>query len=149
MSTFYAAKRISPYNLWIGSKKDSSDAQGAARHDIGLVVNCTRDLPFAIPGVRQVRVPIDDASHENDTFLDSLPRAVLAIHRCLGSGKGVLVHCYAGISRSASVVAAYLMWVEHLTARQAMARVRACKVETFGMYPNFEEGLTAWERFLR
>lgn len=36
----------------------------------------------------------------------------------------VLVHCYAGISRSTSVVVAYLMWKKNITSDQALEYVR-------------------------
>jgi protein-tyrosine phosphatase len=85
-------------------------------------------------------------------------KAVLAIDDTLRSGKGVLVHCFAGVSRSASVVAAFLMAREGLTAAQAMARIRTTKPETFtgpegpqgdmSMQPNFLEGLLLWQDYL-
>jgi hypothetical protein len=42
----------------------------------------------------------------------------------LSAGKKVLVHCYAGVNRSATVCCAALILLEHLTAREALARVR-------------------------
>ena len=147
-SDFYPAKQIKPYALWIGSKADSMNPKAAQRHHIGLVVNCTRDLPFSIPGVKRVRVPIDDMPDENPTFMKALPRAVRAIDLALSQGQGVLVHCYAGISRSASVVAAFLMAREGLTPAQAMARIRKAKQETFRPRANFLPSLLAWEGVL-
>jgi len=143
-SDFYPAKQIKPYKLWIGSKADSMNVKAAQRHHIGLVVNCTRDIPFSVPGVKRVRVPIDDMPDENPTLLKALPRAVRAIDLALSRGQGVLVHCYAGISRSASVVAAFLMAREGLTPTQAMARIRKAKPETFKPRANFLPTLGAW-----
>jgi predicted protein tyrosine phosphatase len=148
-SDFYPAKQIRPYTLWIGSKADSMNMKAAQRHHIGLVVNCTRDLPFSVPGVKRVRVPIDDMPDENPTFLKALPRAVRAIDLALSQGQGVLVHCYAGISRSASVVAAFLMARDGLTPAQAMARIRKAKPETFRPRANFLPSLLAWEGTLK
>lgn len=146
----FPAKRVPPYRLWIGGERDSLDAAAARRHGIGLVVNCTRDLPFALPaGVRRVRVPVDDAAYDNDAMLRALPRAVHAIDAALAQGRGVLVHCFAGVSRSASVVAAYLVFRERLTPRQAVARVRAAKPVTFSNGENFMPALEAFYRLLR
>lgn len=142
---FYPAKRIAPYALWVGSLRDSRNVEAAKRHGVTLVVNCTRDLPFVVPGVQRVRVAVHDSEEEADDMLAHLPRAVAQIDRHLREGGAVLVHCYAGVSRSASVAAAFLMHREGLTHRQAMARVRRAKPETFGPAPNFAGSLRAFE----
>ena len=147
--SFYPARRIAPYDLWIGSKRDAYNAATAARRGVGLVVNCTRDRPFKIPGVRRVRVPVDDDPSESPVFLQHVAKAVQAIQSTLKNGRGVLVHCYAGISRSASVVAAFLMAQEGLTKAQAMSRIRASKPETFTPRANFGAALTAVENATR
>ena len=138
---FYPAKQILPYRLWVGSERDSQNLEAARRHGVSLVVNCTRNIPFKVPGIKHYRVPIDDHRDERVTFVKHLPRAVALIDEHLSKGGGVLVHCYAGVSRSASVAAAYLMHKEGLTPRQALSRIRRLKPETFGNKPNFFQGL--------
>lgn len=146
---FYPGKRVAPYDLWIGSKGDSANIVAARQRGIGLIVNCTRDIPHRVPGVRRLRVPVDDAEDEGATFLAHLPRVISAIDHHLSTGHGVLVHCYAGVSRSASVVAAYLMAREGLTPAQAMARIRRLKPETFQPSPTFLPSLRAYAETLR
>lgn len=141
---FFPAQRIPPYKLWIGSLKDSENVQAARQHGVGLIVNCTRDIPFKVPGVKYIRVPVHDTPSEAKTMAVHLRKAVLAIDHHLEKGDGVLVHCYAGISRSASVVAAYLMHKERLTPRQAIERIQQQKPETFGNGATFHEALTWW-----
>ena len=141
---FYPAKRVPPYNLWIGSMQDSQNARAARQHRVGLIVNCTRDVPFAVRGVRHLRVAVHDSPEEAPAMLASLPEAVQAIEEHLRKGDGVLVHCFAGVSRSASVVAAFLMRREGLTPRQAIARIQKYKPETFGNRPTFRDALEAW-----
>lgn len=61
------------------------------------------------------------------------------------AGGGVLVHCQAGISRSASFVIAYCMWKERLSADAATAVVSAARSAIF---PNmgFKTQLQEFER---
>jgi protein-tyrosine phosphatase len=49
---------------------------------------------------------------------------VRALHKLLSSEHTVYVHCRAGKGRSASLVAAYLMFAERLSAEQALLEVR-------------------------
>ena len=44
-----------------------------------------------------------------------------AISKAISSGKGVLVHCYASISRSAVLIIAYIMESNRISAETATA----------------------------
>lgn len=62
-----------------------------------------------------------------------LPKLVDFIHEGLANNEGVLVHCYAGMSRSASVVIAYLMKYEKMNFSYAYVHTRMRRTNT---YPN-------------
>eukprot|EP00347_Sterkiella_histriomuscorum_P012647 403367769 len=53
-----------------------------------------------------------------------LDECVTFIRKRIDSGKTVLVHCAAGVSRSASVITAYVMTVKSLSRDDALAYVR-------------------------
>ncbi|CAL2271501.1 unnamed protein product [Prunus armeniaca] len=62
--------------------------------------------------LERMGVPLRDMDDEN--LLDYLDACVDFIDK--GRKKGsVLVHCFAGVSRSASIITAYLMRTEHLS----------------------------------
>jgi protein-tyrosine phosphatase len=70
-------------------------------------------------------VPVKDFS--NADLQLRLPECVAALERLLGQGHTVYVHCHAGISRSPSVIAAYLHWCSGWDLDQALAHVRQCR----------------------
>lgn len=140
---------MTPYRLWIGSERDSRNPDAARRHGVHLIVNCTKNLPFKVPDVDTARVPVDDHPDQSDVMVTHLPRVVATIDKHLNMGHGVLVHCYAGVSRSASVVAAFLMYKEGLTPRQAINRVKKLKPETFQNGYNFLPALQSYHAFLK
>ena len=45
------------------------------------------------------------------------------IHKALSRSEGVLVHCQGGVGRTNTVIIAYLMWSQHLSAADATAQV--------------------------
>jgi protein-tyrosine phosphatase len=146
---FYPSRQIVP-GLWVGSAADAQDSARARQRKIRLVVNCSKDIPATLASgtVTVLRVPIDDWTGEADVLLGHLPDAVQAIDAALERGHGVLVHCYAGMQRSAAVVAAYLMWRHGYPAREAMKRVRLAKPEAFTPRPTFGKALLRWQRAL-
>lgn len=68
---------------------------------------CTDPIPAEVPeaGIRHKRIAVEDVDYAD--LLIHLPAACDFIEQALNSGGVVLVHCVQGLSRSATVVAAY------------------------------------------
>jgi dual specificity phosphatase 12 len=145
---YFPAKEIVP-NLWIGSEGNSASSSFFARHRIRLVVNATADIPFAATDAATYRIPVADNPADNDIMLRHFPTVVVLMDDVLKHGHGVLVHCRAGMQRSAAVVAAYLIWKRGLTTNQALDYINNKKHETFWPVPTFEAALRAWEKSLK
>jgi len=140
MNTFFQAKEIVP-GVWIGSAADARNKIFMRRHNIGLVVNASKNIPFYFKHILGYRVAVDDDPSEHETMLEFVPTAVQLIDDTVRMGRGVLVHCYAGIQRSSTVVAAYLMKTKHMTAVEAMRYIKDRKPEAFSPVPTFEHAL--------
>jgi protein-tyrosine phosphatase len=96
------------------------------------------------PGARvHHRIPLTDSEAED--LLGILPEAVEWISVAVNAGGVVLVHCSMGVSRSASVVVAWLMSWEGWTRDEALAFV---KEKRRAAEPNlgFWQQLGDWER---
>jgi len=143
--SFYPAREIRP-NLWVGSSADSRDKKFLKQHDIQLIINATKTIPFSTKHILGYRVPVDDHPDENPNMIDYFPITSLIIDETLKSGKGVLVHCYAGIQRSCAVAAAYLIYKDHIPARQAMDAVQRMKSEAFLPIPTFAKALETYAK---
>lgn len=145
---YFPAKEIRP-GLWIGSEGDSQNPNFMRKHNIAFVVNCSKNIPFKrVEGVDQYRIPIDDSTSNSDIILSHWPIVVRAIDSVLERGKGVLVHCRAGMQRSAATVAAYLMYKYNVSASNAMAAIKSRKNETFWPTPTFGAALKRYEKQL-
>jgi atypical dual specificity phosphatase len=70
-----------------------------------------------------LHLPVSDS---NPPTQDQLERGVAAIGEALGRGERVAVHCGAGLGRTGTLLAAYLVSQGH-GAEDAIARVRAAR----------------------
>ena len=71
------------------------------------------------------RVAVDDTATTN--IAEHFVPTANFIDSALGKGLGVLVHCQAGVSRSTTLVAAYLMIKLGLNVEQAVEKVRTVR----------------------
>ena len=144
---FYPAKEMVPH-VWVGSKADAHNGAFFRRHNIRHVINCSKDISFKFPNVNGFRIGVNDDPSENAAMARNLPIAVAAIESAVGLGgnDGVLVHCYAGMQRSATVVAALLMKRHGWTPGHAMRYMQSMKPETFRPYPTFDRALDQFYR---
>lgn len=77
------------------------------------------------PRPKRIEVPLDDSPKA--PLLSLLERAVDFIRGAVANSENavILVHCFQGVSRSSSVVLAYLMDAEEMTLEEAMKMVKA------------------------
>ncbi|XP_054790101.1 uncharacterized protein LOC129295588 isoform X2 [Prosopis cineraria] len=80
-------------------------------------------LEYAGKDLKLVRMAVPLRDTENEDLLDYLDVCVNFIDRSRKDGS-VLVHCFAGVSRSAAIITAYLMRSEHLSQEDALQSLR-------------------------
>ncbi|XP_062867896.1 dual specificity protein phosphatase 10 [Trichomycterus rosablanca] len=112
--------------LFLGNERDAQDLDLLLRLNISYVVNVTTHLPLYHLNtglVRYKRLPATDNSKQNlRQYFEEVFEFIEEAHQ---SGRGVLVHCQAGVSRSATIVIAYLMKHTLMTMTDAYKYVRS------------------------
>ncbi|TRY54167.1 hypothetical protein DNTS_034842 [Danionella cerebrum] len=112
--------------LFLGNERDAQDLDLLLRFNIGFVVNVTTHLPLYHLDtglVHYKRLPATDNSKQNlRQYFEEVFEFIEEAHQ---SGRGVLVHCQAGVSRSATIVIAYLMKHTLMTMTDAYKYVRS------------------------
>ncbi|XP_038573077.1 dual specificity protein phosphatase 16 [Micropterus salmoides] len=100
--------RILPH-LYLGCQRDVLNKDLMQQNDIVYVLNASNTCPKPdfIPESHFLRVPVNDSFCEK--ILPWLDRSVEFIEKAKASNARVLVHCLAGISRSATIAIAYIM----------------------------------------
>ncbi|EIW76527.1 phosphatases II [Coniophora puteana RWD-64-598 SS2] len=105
-------------NLAAGFSKDLH-AQLNITHVLSV---CPENPSSDADAVTHLCIPIQDT--EFDDLLIHLPRTCQFIQSALDNHGVVLVHCLMGVSRSATVICAYLMQSQRIDARAALQVLR-------------------------
>ena len=96
-------------NLYLGSACDANDVEVLSKTGIKHVLTLSIDdlVGERLPGITYHRVAIEDRP---DADIDStFSSTYTIIDTCLKLSESILVHCSRGISRSPTIVAAYLL----------------------------------------
>lgn len=115
---------VIPGALFISSYQVAGDEEALNASNITHIVNTAADVcDNCFPEKFQyLTYYLKDANSEDITVL--LYKTMEWIHEAINKGGRVLVHCREGVSRSATIVIAYLMWRFSLSFEAAHERIR-------------------------
>ncbi|XP_076010640.1 dual specificity protein phosphatase 22-B-like [Genypterus blacodes] len=127
-------------DLYLGNLKDARDRELLARNNITHILSIHDTPSPVLEDLTYLCIQAADNCKQNLTqhFRDSFT----FIHESRMKGEGCLVHCVAGVSRSVTLVVAYIMtvtgrgWVESLAAVRA---ARPCAGPNLGFLRQLEE----------
>ncbi|KAM6503317.1 hypothetical protein JOM56_000260 [Amanita muscaria] len=108
--------------LWIGDLPSAQNTELLKGHGIYSILSAMRGRIQIKETFIRHQILLDD-SEDEDVLVHLLP-SIHFIQEELDKGRGVLVHCQAGISRSSTIVAAYLMHSRDLDTNSALELIR-------------------------
>ncbi|XP_030416441.1 dual specificity protein phosphatase 8 isoform X1 [Gopherus evgoodei] len=139
--------RILPH-LYLGSQKDVLNKDLMTRNGISYVLNASNSCPKPdfICDSHFMRIPVNDNYCEK--LLPWLDKSIEFIDKAKVSSCQVIVHCLAGISRSATIAIAYIMKTMGMSSDDAY---RFVKDRRPSISPNFNflGQLLEYERSLK
>ena len=132
-------------NLWLGNIKVANDPVFFRNHNIDTVINCTDDIPFpdfySSYHIQAVRFPLSSVDTKKNNYL--LARKIDDVERILNDalkrGKHVLVHCFEGRQRSATLIAYHIMKrITSYDCPRTLAFLRKCRPIALTPAPAFD-----------
>jgi protein tyrosine phosphatase len=141
------ANEIIP-RLWLGNARASMDEDFIRKNNITVVFNCTKNLPFSPMIPIKYRIPVDDNLEESEIRNMELWSGEISykIMTEYIEGKTILVHCMAGMQRSAASVAFMLIALYKIRALDAMKRIKEKRMIAFHPRANFGRAIDYFDR---
>ena len=134
--------------LWLGNRRAALDQQWLSENGIHCVFNCTKDIPFVPSIQRKYRVPIDDNLEREEIRNLELwsYEVVYKLSLEYKTGQPILVHCAAGMQRSAACIALFLIASRNMSPDQAISFIRQKRGIAFFPGANFRDSLDGFYR---
>lgn len=126
--------------LYLGNIRDSEDRENLAKHGITHILSVHNNAKPLLEDMSYLCISASDSSSQN--LIQHFKECIKFIHECRLHGGGCLIHCLAGVSRSTTILVAYLMtvtnfgWEECLAATKA---VRSYVSPNFGFQQQLQE----------
>ncbi|KAK6479998.1 dual specificity protein phosphatase 22-A [Huso huso] len=118
--------------LYLGNIRDSEDKDSLAKNGVTHILSVYNNAKPVLQDMTYLCIQASDSSSQN--LVQHFKECISFIHESRLSGGACLVHCLAGVSRSTTVVVAYLMTVTNFSWEECLSAVKA--VRSF-VGPNF------------
>ena len=134
--------------LWLGNRVAAADGEFLRRNNITVVFNCTKDLPFYPSVLRKYRLPVDDnlQNQEISNMEKWAPEAVYKVLAEYARGENILIHCFAGMQRSAALMAMLLIVITKQPSEKVIEFIRSKRPIAFFPGQNFGRAIRAFEQ---
>ncbi|CAK5020602.1 unnamed protein product [Meloidogyne enterolobii] len=111
-------------NVYLSSQAVAQDLELLLTNKITHIINVATGVQCLFPeNITYLALTALDVPTEN--LKRHFDKAVKFIYNAVENGGKVLIHCNAGVSRSTTIVIAYLMNYKHLTVNKALEHVRS------------------------
>ncbi|XP_050979765.1 dual specificity protein phosphatase 22-B [Labeo rohita] len=127
-------------DLYLGNFKDARDREQLARNNITHILSIHDTAAPMLQEMTYLCIPAADSPTQN--LIQHFKQSIKFMHDSRLKGEGCLVHCLAGVSRSVTLVVAYVMTVTTLGWREALAAVkvaRPCASPNMGFQNQLQE----------
>ena len=138
--------------IYLGNAYASSNYYILQENNIGLIVNVTEEIPNYYEdfeeGFDYIQLKIRDQNDEN--LFDNIDTTLTKINDYVkeNPNKNILIHCYMGSSRSATITCAYLIKYYHLRVNESIELIKS-KRDIVNINTTFIEDLNQFTTELR
>jgi len=130
-------------NLYLGNINGANNIDFLQKNNISSIVNCSNEIKFHeyFNDKNTFRLSIDDNKEPDNMkkFQENIFNAIKFIDNEINKKRVILVHCYYGLMRSATVIASYLIFKYKMSVNDAIEFLKKKNKMIFNSSYNFIE----------
>ena len=130
-------------NLYLGNINAANNIDFLQKNNISSIINYSNKIEFHeyFNDKYKFRLSIDDnKEHENmKKFQENIFNAIKFIDNEINKKRVILIHCYYGLMRSATVIASYLIFKYKMSVNDAVEFLKKKNKMIFNSSYNFIE----------
>nr|XP_046200997.1 dual specificity protein phosphatase 22-A-like isoform X1 [Oncorhynchus gorbuscha] len=111
--------------LYLGNIRDSENRESLSQNSITHILSVYNNAKPVLEDMTYLCIHTADVSSQN--LSKHFKESIRFIHECRLNGGACLVHCLAGVSRSTTMVVAYLMTVTTYSWEECLSAVKAVR----------------------
>ncbi|XP_016056049.1 PREDICTED: dual specificity protein phosphatase 15 [Miniopterus natalensis] len=111
--------------LYLGNFIDAKDLDQLGQNKITHIISIHESPQPLLQGITYLRIPVAD--NPEVPIKKHFKECISFIHCCRLNGGNCLVHCFAGISRSTTIVTAYVMTVTGLGWQEVLEAIKSTR----------------------
>ena len=104
---YIEANRIGRYPVWLGSRVPARNKKWLDQHHISHILDVGSPNLMVFPDIHYKKIFIDD--DVNAPLYLYFNECINFINEAITRGTGILVHCFAGVSRSSTIILAWMI----------------------------------------
>lgn len=112
---------IIPNFLWLGDDESASNIDILKQYGIYYILNCAgNDVNVNYSSEFNVHILYADDADEYNIIRDDISTCIEFINKCINNNGKILIHCLAGMNRSATITIASLMYFKNMDLMYAI-----------------------------
>lgn len=126
--------------VYVGNFRDAKDEEQMEANKITHILSIHDDAKPLLSNKKYLCIAASDTPGQD--LSEYFPKCIYFIHKARMKGGNVLIHCLAGVSRSVTVTAAYLMTVTSFGWRNTLNAIRgarSCANPNFGFQKQLQQ----------
>jgi protein-tyrosine phosphatase len=125
-------------NLYIGNRESSQNVSFLKNNNIKLIVNCSKNIKFVeLDDIEKIRIPIDDNRIFKNYDILKYLECLEIIEKYRKENKNILIHCFMGSQRSATIILFFLINKLGYTYEQGFNLIKFKRPICFCPFNNF------------
>lgn len=134
-------------NIFLGDHLSRKNYKFLKLYDINSIINCSKLKNYHYGNINYYNLELNDTIDNRDRLYNAIIKYSKIIDKYCQNNRNILIHCEMGISRSAYLLAGYLILYHNLNRNEAKFYIQSRRPICFQKKSHFDKVLKRIEKY--